>query len=136
MSVNFEKYIQMIERIENGVTQLMQDAVRKSEEAIESKKELQVSNEKSMRDIENYKTARKATEEIIQTRTNELIIVNEQISEMENKIIADTQQKLNDLQNKIEEAKMEITAMTEMNKVVSKLRDMLDAQAMIKGQVY
>lgn len=136
MSVNFEKYIQMIERIENGVTQLMQDAVRKSEEAIELKKELQISNEKSMRDIENYKTARKATEEIIQTRTNELITVNEQISEMENKIIADTQQKLNDLQNKIEEAKMEITAMTEMNKVVSKLRDMLDAQAMIKGQVY
>jgi len=128
--------MKMIERIESGITQLMQDAVKKGEEALESKKEVQVLIEKSKRDIEGYKAARKATEEIIQSRTNELIDVNAQISEMESKIFADTQQKLSELEIKIEEARMETAAMIQINKMVSKLRDMLDAQALIKGQVY
>jgi uncharacterized protein (DUF3084 family) len=136
MSVNFEKYMKMIEKIESGITQLMLDAVKKSEEAIESKKEVQVLIEKSKRDIESYKAARKATEEIIQTRTNELIDVNAQISEMENIIISDTQQKLSDLETKIEEAKVETTSLIQMNEMISKLREMLDNQALIKGQVY
>ena len=132
MSVNFEKYMKMIEKIESGITQLMQDAVKKSEEAIESKKEVQVLIEKSKRDIESYKAARKATEEIIQTRTNELIDVNAQISEMENIIISNTQQKLSDLETKIEEAKVETTSLIQMNEMISKLREMLDNQALIK----
>ena len=136
MSLNFEKYMKMIEKIEIGITQLMQDATKKGEEALESKKEMQVLIEKSKRDIEGYKAARKTTEEIIQSRTNELIDMNAQISEMESKIIADTQQKLSELEAKIEEAKMETAAMIQMNTMVSKLRDMLDAQALIKGQVY
>lgn len=136
MSLNFEKYMKMIEKIEIGITQLMQDATKKGEEALESKKEIQVLIEKSKRDIEGYKAARKATEEIIQSRTNELIDVNAQISEMENTLIADTQEKLSDLEAKIEEAKMEMTSITQLNKMVSKLRDMLDAQALIRGQVY
>lgn len=136
MSLDFEKYMKMIEKIESGLTQLMQDAVKKGEEALESKKEMQVLIEKSKRDIEGYKAARKTTEEIIQSRTNELIDMNAQISEMESKIIADTQQKLSELEAKIEEAKMETAAMIQMNTMVSKLRDMLDAQALIKGQVY
>jgi predicted nuclease with TOPRIM domain len=136
MSLDFEKYMKMIEKIESGLAQLMQDAVKKGEEALESKKEMQVLIEKSKRDIEGYKAARKTTEEIIQSRTNELIDMNAQISEMESKIIADTQQKLSELEAKIEEAKMETAAMIQMNTMVSKLRDMLDAQALIKGQVY
>ena len=128
--------MKMIEKIESGITQLMQDAVKKSEEAIESKKEVQVLIEKSKRDIESYKAARKATEEIIQTRTNELIDVNAQISEMENIIISDTQQKLSDLETKIEEAKVETISLIQMNEMISKLREMLDNQALIKGQVY
>ena len=132
MSVNFEKYMKMIEKVESGITQLMQDAVKKSEEAIESKKEVQVLIEKSKRDIESYKAARKATEEIIQTRTNELIDVNAQISEMENIIISNTQQKLSDLETKIEEAKVETTSLIQMNEMISKLREMLDNQALIK----
>jgi chromosome segregation ATPase len=76
------------------------------------KKEIQILIEKSQREIEGYKAARKATEEIIQARTNELIDVNAQISEMENTIIADTQQKLYELEAKIEEAKMEMGTMT------------------------
>ena len=136
MSLDFEKYMKMIEKIEIGITQLMQDATKKGEEALESKKEIQVLIEKSKRDIEGYKAARKATEEIIQFRTNELIDVNAQISEMENTLIADTQEKLSDLEAKIEEAKMEMTSITQLNEMVSKIRDMLDAQALIKGQVY
>jgi hypothetical protein len=136
MSLDFEKYMKMIEKIESGLAQLMQDAVKKGEEALESKKEMQVLIEKSKRDIEGYKAARKTTEEIIQSRTNELIDMNAQISEMESKIIADTQQKLSELEAKIEEARMETAAMIQINKMVSKLRDMLDAQALIKGQVY
>lgn len=136
MSLDFKKYTKMIERIESGITQLMQDAVKKGEEALESKKEVQVLIEKSKRDIESYKAARKATEEIIQSRTNELIDVNAQINEMESKIIADTQEKISDLETKIEEARMETAAMIQINTMVSKLRDMLDAQALIKGQVY
>jgi hypothetical protein len=136
MSLNFEKYMKMIEKIESGLAQLMQDAVKKGEEALESKKEMQVLIEKSKRDIEGYKAARKTTEEIIQSRTNKLIDMNAQISEMESKIIADTQQKLSELEAKIEEARMETAAMIQINKMVSKLRDMLDAQALIKGQVY
>ena len=136
MSLNFEKYMKMIEKLEIGITQLMQDATKKGEEALESKKEIQVLIEKSKRDIEGYKAARKATEEIIQSRTNELIDVNAQISEMENTLIADTQEKLSDLEAKIEEAKMEMTSISELNKMVSKIRDMLDAQALIRGQVY
>ena len=126
----------MIEKLEIGITQLMQDATKKGEEALESKKEIQVLIEKSKRDIESYKAARKATEEIIQARTNELIDVNAQISEMESKTIADTQEKLSDLETKIEEAKMEMNSISELNKMVSKIRDMLDAQALIRGQVY
>ena len=136
MSLNFEKYMKMIEKIESGMTQLMQDAAKKGEEALESKREVQVLIEKSKRDIESYKAARKATEEIIQYRTNELIDVNAQISEMENEIISDTQQKLSELEAKIEEAKVEASSMIQMNKMVSKIRDMLDAQALIRGQVY
>jgi predicted nuclease with TOPRIM domain len=136
MSLDFEKYMKMIEKIESGITQLMQDAAKKGEEALESKKEVQVLIEKSKRDIESYRSARKATEEIIQARTNELIDVNAQISEIENKIISDTQQKLSDLEAKIEEAKVETSSMIQMNKMISKLRDMLDAQALIRGQVY
>jgi predicted nuclease with TOPRIM domain len=136
MSLDFEKYMKMIEKIESGITQLMQDATKKGEEALESKKEVQILIEKSKRDIEGYRSARKATEEIIQARTNELIDVNAQISEMENKIISDTQQKLSDLEAKIEEAKVETSSMIQMNKMISKLRDMLDAQALIRGQVY
>jgi len=136
MSANFEKYTKMIEKIESGITQLMQDAVKKSEEAIESKKEVQVLIEKSKRDIESYRAARKATEEIIQTRTNELIDVNALISEMENTVISDTQQKLSDLEAKIEEAKVETTSLIQMNEMISKLREMIDNQALIKGQVY
>ena len=136
MSLDFEKYMKMIEKIESGLAQLMQDAVKKGEEALESKKEMRVLIEKSKRDIEGYKAARKTTEEIIQSRTNELIDMNAQISEMESKIIADTQEKLSELETKIEEARMETAAMIQINKMVSKLRDMLDAQALIKGQVY
>lgn len=136
MSLDFKKYMKMIERIESGMTQLMQDAVRKGEEALESKKEVQVLIEKSKKEMENYKNVKKTTEEIIQTRTNELIDVNAQISEMESKILADTQQKLFELEAKIEEAKMETAAIIEMNNMVSKIRDMLDSQALIRGQVY
>lgn len=136
MSLDFKKYMKMIERIESGITQLMQDAVKKGEEALESKKEVQVLIEKSKKEMENYKNVKKTTEEIIQTRTNELIDVNAQISEMESKILADTQQKLFELEAKIEEAKMETAAIIEMNNMVSKIRDMLDSQALIRGQVY
>ena len=136
MSVNFEKYMKMIEKIESGITQLMQDATKKGEEALESKKEVQVLIQKSKRDIESYRAARKATEEIIQTRTNELIDVNALISEMENTVISDTQQKLSDLEAKIEEAKVETTSLIQMNEMISKLREMIDNQALIKGQVY
>lgn len=136
MSLDFKKYMEMIERIESGITQLMQDAVKKGEEALESKKEVQVLIEKSKRDIESYKNVKKTTEEIIQVRTKELIDANAQISEIESKVIADTQQKISDLEAKIEEARMETAAMIQMNTMVSKLRDMLDAQALIKGQVY
>lgn len=136
MSLDFKKYMKMIERIESGITQLMQDAVKKGEEALESKKEVQVLIEKSKRDIESYKNVKNTTEEIIQARTKELIDANAQISEMESRVIADTQQKLSDLEAKIEEARMETAAMIQMNTMVSKLRDMLDAQALIKGQVY
>lgn len=136
MSLDFKKYMKMIERIESGMTQLMQDAVRKGEEALESKKEVQVLIEKSKKEMENYKNVKKTTEEIIQTRTNELIDVNAQISEMESKILADTQQKLFELEAKIEEARMETAAIIEMNNMVSKIRDMLDSQALIRGQVY
>lgn len=136
MSLDFKKYMKMIERIESGITQLMQDAVRKGEEALESKKEVQVLIEKSKKEMENYKNVKKTTEEIIQTRTNELIDVNAQISEMESKILADTQQKLFELEAKIEEARMETAAMIQMNTMVSKIRDMLDSQALIRGQVY
>ena len=133
MSANFEKYTKMIEKIESGITQLMQDATKKGEEALESKKEVQVLIQKSKRDIESYRAARKATEEIIQTRTNELIDVNALISEMENTVISDTQQKLSDLEAKIEEAKVETTSLIQMNEMISKLREMLDNQALIKG---
>jgi arginyl-tRNA synthetase len=126
----------MIEKIESGITQLMQDATKKGEEALESKKEVQVLIQKSKRDIESYRAARKATEEIIQTRTNELIDVNALISEMENTVISDTQQKLSDLEAKIEEAKVETTSLIQMNEMISKLREMIDNQALIKGQVY
>lgn len=136
MSLDFKKYMKMIERIESGITQLMQDAVKKGEEALESKKEVQVLIEKSKKEMENYKNVKKTTEEIIQTRTNELIDVNTQISEMESKILADTQQKLFELEAKIEEVKMETAAIIEMNNLVSKIRDMLDSQALIRGQVY
>ena len=136
MSLDFKKYMKMIERIESGITQLMQDAVKKGEEALESKKEVQVLIEKSKKEMENYKNVKKTTEEIIQTRTNELIDVNAQISEMESKILADTQQKLFELEAKIEEARMETAAMIQMNTMVSKIRDMLDSQALIRGQVY
>lgn len=136
MSLDFKKYMKMIERIESGITQLMQDAVKKGEEALESKKEVQVLIEKSKKEMENYKNVKKTTEEIIQTRTNELIDVNAQISEMESKILADTQQKLFELEAKIEEARMETAAIIEMNNMVSKIRDMLDSQALIRGQVY
>jgi hypothetical protein len=136
MSTNFEKYTKMIEKIESGITQLMQDATKKGEEALESKKEVQVLIQKSKRDIESYRAARKATEEIIQTRTNELIDVNALISEMENTVISDTQQKLSDLEAKIEEAKVETTSLIQMNEMISKLREMIDNQALIKGQVY
>jgi malonyl CoA-acyl carrier protein transacylase len=136
MSANFEKYTKMIEKIESGITQLMQDATKKGEEALESKKEVQVLIQKSKRDIESYRAARKATEEIIQTRTNELIDVNALISEMENTVISDTQQKLSDLEAKIEEAKVETTSLIQMNEMISKLREMIDNQALIKGQVY
>ena len=114
----------------------MQDATKKGEEALESKKEVQVLIQKSKRDIESYRAARKATEEIIQTRTNELIDVNALISEMENTVISDTQQKLSDLEAKIEEAKVETTSLIQMNEMISKLREMIDNQALIKGQVY
>src|SRR5210317_903708 len=127
MRANFEKYTKMIEKIESGITQLMQDA---------TKKEVQVLIQKSKRDIESYRAARKATEEIIQTRTNELIDVNALISEMENTVISDTQQKLSDLEAKIEEAKVETTSLIQMNEMISKLREMIDNQALIKGQVY
>src|SRR6056300_602154 len=136
MSLDFEKYMKMIEKIESGMAQLMQDTAKKGEEALESKKEIQILIEKSQSEIEGYKAARKATEETIQARTNELIDVNAQISEMENKIIADTQQKLYELEAKIEEAKMEMGTMIQMNEMVSKISDMLDAQALIKGKVY
>jgi malonyl CoA-acyl carrier protein transacylase len=136
MSANFEKYMKMIEKIESGITQLMQDATKKGEEALESKKEVQVLIQKSKRDIESYRAARKATEEIIQTRTNELIDVNALISEMENTVISDTQQKLSELEAKIEEAKVETSSLIQMNTMISKLRELLDNQALIEGQVY
>ncbi len=59
MSLDFKKYMKMIERIESGMTQLMQDAVRKGEEALESKKEVQVLIEKSKKEMENYKNVEK-----------------------------------------------------------------------------
>jgi hypothetical protein len=136
MSANFEKYMKMIEKIESGITQLMQDATKKGEEALESKKEVQVLIQKSKRDIESYRAARKATEEIIQTRTNELIDENALISEMENTVISDTQQKLSELEAKIEEAKVETSSLIQMNTMISKLRELLDNQALIEGQVY
>jgi hypothetical protein len=41
----------MIEKIESGMAQLMQDAAKKGEEALESKKEIQVLIEKSSDEI-------------------------------------------------------------------------------------
>ena len=136
MSLDFEKYMKKIRKIEQGVEQVMKDTADQSKEALEMKKEVQVMVEKSKKELENYKSARKVSEDIIETKTKELIDVNAQISEMENKIITDTQQKLNELDAKIEEAKMEAAAMIQMNDMVSKIREMLESQGAIKGQVY
>jgi len=125
-----------IRKIEQGVEQVMKDAANKSKEALEMKKEAEVLVEKSKKELEEYKSARKVSENMLETKTKELIDMNAQISEMENKIITDTQLKLRELDIKIEEAKMEAAAMIQMNEVVSKIREMLESQGAIKGQVY
>jgi ElaB/YqjD/DUF883 family membrane-anchored ribosome-binding protein len=136
MSLDFEKYMKKIRKIEQGVEQVMKDTADKSKEALEMKKTVQILVEKSKKELEDYKSARKVNEDIIETKTKELIDVNAQISEMENKIITDTQQKLGELDSKIEEAKMETAAMIQMNEMVSKIREMLESQGAIKGQVF
>ena len=136
MSLDFEKYMKTIRKIEQGVEQVMKDAANKSKEALEMKKEAEVLVEKSKKELEEYKSARKVSENMLETKTKELIDMNAQISEMENKIITDTQLKLRELDIKIEEAKMEAAAMIQMNEVVSKIREMLESQGAIKGQVY
>jgi ElaB/YqjD/DUF883 family membrane-anchored ribosome-binding protein len=136
MSLDFEKYMKKIRKIEQGVEQVMKDTADKSKEALEMKKKVQIMVEKSKKELENFKSARKVNEDIIETKTKELIDVNAQISEMENKIITDTQQKLGELDSKIEEAKMETAAMIQMNEMVSKMREMLESQGAIKGQVF
>lgn len=136
MSLDFEKYMKTITRIEKGIEQLMKDAAKKGEEALAMKKEVEISVEKSKKEIEDYKAARKATQGIIETRTKELIDVNTQISEMENKIILDTQEKIAELDAKIGEVKMETANLIQTNKMINKLRETLESEATIRGQVY
>jgi uncharacterized protein (DUF3084 family) len=136
MSADFEKYMKTIKKIEGGIEQLMKDAAKKSEEALAMKKDVAVLVEDSKKELESYKAARKVTQGIIETRTKELIDVNAQISEMESKITLDTQKRLDELNAKIEEAKVETSEMIQMNKMITSLREMLESQSLIKGQVY
>jgi len=126
MSIDYEKYNKRLETIERGIKQLLEDATKKTKDAIVMKEEAERMIGGVDEDLKKYKSTRKVTEEMVEKKMEELRNTTIMISEMESKALMDSQKKLADINAKIEQAKMDSTYALTMSEAVASFRKLLE----------
>jgi hypothetical protein len=126
MSIDYEKYNKRLETIERGIKRLLEDATKKTKDAIVMKEEAERMIGGVDEDLKKYKSTRKVTEEMVEKKMEELRNTTIMISEMESKALMDSQKKLADINAKIEQAKMDSTYALTMSEAVASFRKLLE----------
>jgi len=132
MNVDYDKYDKKLKKIERGLEELMKTANEKSVSALKSKEEAKTMMEKVKMDINKYREGKKLTEEIIEKKMEELNDTNMMISDMERKTLMESQKKLDEVNTKIEDAKMDSQFAITMNQNITNLRKMIENKASIQ----
>jgi DNA repair exonuclease SbcCD ATPase subunit len=128
MNVDYDKYDKKLKKIERGLEELMKTANEKSVSALKSKEEAKTMMEKVKMDINKYREGKKLTEEIIEKKMEELNDTNMMISDMERKTLMESQKKLDEVNTKIEDAKMDSEFAIAMNRNITSLRKMIETR--------
>ena len=128
MNVDYDKYEKKLDKIERGIEDIMKRASEKGVSALELKKEAKTMMEKVKMDIDKYREGKKLTEEIIEKKMGELNETNMMISDMERKTLMESQKKLDEINAKIEDAKMESQYAITMNRNITSLRKMIETK--------
>lgn len=128
MNVDYDKYEKKLDKIERGIEDMMKRASEKGVSALELKKEAKTMMEKVKMDIDKYREGKKLTEEIIEKKMGELNETNMMISDMERKTLTESQKKLDEINAKIEDAKMESQYAITMNRNITSLRKMIETK--------
>jgi len=126
MSVDYEKYNKRLITIERGIKQLLENATEKTKNAIAMKKEAESMTQEVDEELKKYKSTREVNHELIEEKMEELRNTTAMISEMESKALMDSQKKLDEINAKIEEAKMDSSYALTMSETVTNFRKLLE----------
>jgi len=126
MSVDYEKYNKRLITIERGIKQLLENATEKTKNAIAMKKEAESMTQEVDEELKKYKSTREVNHELIEKKMEELRNTTAMISEMESKALMDSQKKLDEINAKIEEAKMDSSYALTMSETVTNFRKLLE----------
>ena len=126
MSVDYEKYNKRLITIERGIKQLLENATEKTKNAIAMKKEAESMTQEVDEELKKYKSTREVNHELIEKKMEELRNTTAMISEMESKALMDSQKKLDEINVKIEEAKMDSSYALTMSETVTNFRKLLE----------
>ena len=126
MNVDYDKYDKKLKKIERGIEELMKTATDKSVSALKLREEAKEMVKKVKADINKYHEGRKLTEEIIEKKMEELRDTSMMISDMESKALMESQKKLDEINEKIEDAKTESQFAIMMNKNIVSMRKLIE----------
>jgi DNA repair exonuclease SbcCD ATPase subunit len=104
----------------------LENATEKTKNAIAMKKEAESMTQEVDEELKKYKSTREVNHELIEKKMEELRNTTAMISEMESKALMDSQKKLDEINAKIEEAKMDSSYALTMSETVTNFRKLLE----------